>query len=150
MFKAIALSICLTSCAAMEAFTGKGPQILIENIKIVAERNMNNNSATPLDLVLVYDEKLLGILLGLTANDYFAKRQQLLKDNSGMMEAISFEMTPSQVLPDYQVKYLYPNPAGAILYANYSTPGEHRVKLAKQKDLLIKLGTLDFTIDPEK
>ena len=132
----------------MEALTGKGPQILIENMTIVAEQNMNNNSATPLDLVLVYDDKLLAMLLALPAGDYFAKREQLIKDNSGLMEIISFEMTPAQVLPDQPVQYLTPNPAGAILYANYSTPGEHRIKLAKQKDLTITLGTLDFTIDP--
>jgi len=42
--------------------------------------NANQNSPIAVDLIVVYDEKLMEQLLGMTAGDWFARRSQIRRD----------------------------------------------------------------------
>ncbi len=148
MFKFLILAFALCSCSKPTSFLGN-VGVFLESITIVSEPKMNQDSATPVDVVIIYDPNLLEQILKLSANDYFIKKQQLLKDNAGLMEAISFEVVPGQVIPDTTVTLSHPNGEGAIIFANYSTPGDHRFKLGRQQTILIRMKPESVSIEPE-
>ena len=125
------------------------PNVYLEHATIVGEIGMNGDTATALDVVLVYDPELLKQIVTLTANDYFLKKQQLMKDNPTLINAVGFEMVPGQVIPDAEITLSKLNAEGAIVFANYTTPGDHRFILGRQQNILIRLGAQDFTITPE-
>jgi hypothetical protein len=125
------------------------PNVYLENITIVTDQNLNNNTATALDLVLIYDANLLGQVVAMNATDYFIKKKQLMKDNPKLIDVMPFELVPGQVLPDLEVTLSRLNAEGAILFAGYQTLGDHRLKIGRQKTLLIKMQQEDFIITPE-
>ncbi len=125
------------------------PNVYLERATIVGEMGMNRDTATAVDIVLVYDPELLKQVITLTANDYFLKKNQLMKDNPNLINAVSFEMVPGQVIPDTAITLSKLNAEGAIIFANYTTPGDHRRVLGRQQTVLIRLGEADFTILPE-
>jgi type VI secretion system protein len=148
MFKVFLLALGLSACSKPTGFLGN-VGVFLEKITIVSEPKMNQDSATPLDIVIVYDPNLLEQLLKMSASDYFIKKNQLLKDNPSMMEAISFEVVPTQVISDIEVKLSHPNAEGAIVFANYNSPGDHRFKMGRQQTILIRMKAEEIAIEPE-
>ena len=108
----------------------------------------NNNNPVAVDLVLVSDSKLLKELKKLSAKEWFEKRNQYQLDYPKEVDLDNWrwEWVPGQVVKlDPMTVKLEIN--GAIIFANYFTPGPHRAIIDPRKPVLIKLGEEDLTVE---
>ena len=83
-------SLALTSC---------GPSIETRSLGFVVAPDANDQSPIPVELVVVYDEEVLPLLLELTARQWFEGRQQLLLDHPRGIRSYLWELVPGQELP---------------------------------------------------
>jgi type VI secretion system protein len=114
--------------------------------KILPTANMN--SAIRMDLVFTENEETAQILSGLSARDWFSKRDQLKRDypKAAALEFYSWEVMPGQSLP-LQIFRLQGRPLKGYVFASYETPGEHRVSITGIKTLLVTLENQGFRCD---
>jgi type VI secretion system protein len=108
----------------------------------------NQNNPVAIDLVLVSDKKLLDELKKLSAKEWFEKRNQYRLDYPKETELSThrWEWVPGQAVK------IDPVPVkieinGGIIFANYFTPGAHRAIINPRKNILIRLGEEDFTVE---
>lgn len=119
------LSIGLVSCTIEDM-----PELSMESVSIYAEPDANQNSAIAVDLVLVYNQELLKTIGKMSAAKYFASSRQLLLDNPSLLDIWHWELIPGQIVDDFQPPQDKGDAYGAYVFANYLTPGDHRVKVA--------------------
>lgn len=109
----------------------------------------NQNHPVAVDVLLVYDRDLLNSLLQMSANDWFAKREQLARDypqESGFT-VWSWEWVPGQsVLP--QALPLRPKARAGVIFARYRSAGEHRARFDPYNGISLELGETDFQVKP--
>jgi type VI secretion system protein len=123
------LMFCL--CALLTA-CGSSPEmnnIALLRVSLYATKDANNNSATPVDLIVVYDPTLSKALSGLTAAQYFETANQLRQDNPTHVDIWRFEIVPGQLIKRFELKNLG-SYGDAYVFANYLAPGPHRLKIA--------------------
>jgi len=138
---------CLTACgigARARALMGQKMRVQVQ----VADA-VNQQNPVALDLVLVYDKKLLKELLKLSAADWFDKRAQLRRDypDGQGFEAWGWEWAPGQNVP-LQKMPLKPKAKGGLIFVNYFSPGEHRARIQPNKSIQIDLRETDFAVRP--
>lgn len=108
----------------------------------------NQNNPVAIDLVLVSDKKLLKELKKLSAKEWFERRNQYQLDYPKEIELSThrWEWVPGQAVKiDPVTVKIEIN--GGIIFANYFTPGAHRAVIDPRKNILIKLGEEDFTVE---
>jgi type VI secretion system protein len=119
------LAIGLVSCTIEDM-----PELSIESVSIYAEPDANQNSATAVDLVLVYNQELLKTIGKMSAAKYFSASKQLLLDNPSLIDVWHWELVPGQIVDNFRPSQDKGDAFGAYVFANYLTPGDHRVKVA--------------------
>lgn len=109
----------------------------------------NQNQPIAVDMVLVKDDKLLKKLSEMPATAWFEKRDQLMRDFGPKVELVSWEWVPGQVVSAVELKI---NPAiiGGVIFARYSTPGDHRAVLTSFGPSQLSLDKEDFSYQPRK
>jgi type VI secretion system protein len=108
---------------------------------------LNENAPVAVDLVVVYDAKVLDALLKLPAAEWFTKKQQLVKDYpNGLDVQKSWEWTPGQEIPKQTITY-HAGAKKVVLFADYQTDGEHRVTVDPQQPFRLVLGEGDLTVE---
>ncbi len=130
----------LTGCGL---FTSSVP---VSTIAFDVASDANNNAPVPVDLVLIGTDELTPTIMGLTAADWFNRKAQLLQDSPTDLRADSFEVVPGSIIAPRDVKR-QPRPRAAVLFANYAAPGAHRIRLVTQDDVLVHVGTREFTVN---
>lgn len=126
----------LVSCTTEEL-----PELSMDSVSIYAASDANHNSAIAVDLVLVYNQELLKTIGQMPAFKYFAASKQLLLDNPSHLDIWHWELVPGQVVEDFTPEQDKGDAYGAYIFANYLTPGEHRLKVAQNgivKIILLK------------
>lgn len=106
----------------------------------------NEDSAVAVDLVFVYDKKLLDTLLKMPATEWFQKREQIKKDYGNAVAVEKWEWVPGQQIDRISVPYR----AGArrvVLFADYGTEGDHRATADPQEPFKLVLGSRDFSVE---
>ena len=118
-----------------------------QEIKIDISAKLNEDHPIAIDLVHVYDEKLLEMLREMPAKTWFAKRQQIKRDyRLGVgLDCWQKEWVPGQSIDDYNLP-LKPKAKGAFVFANYYTPGEHRFSIDPFDDIEIYFFEKDFVV----
>jgi len=119
------LAIGLVSCTIEDM-----PELSIDTVSIYAEPDANQNSAIAVDLVLVYNQELLKTFGQMSAAKYFASSKQLLLDNPSLLDVWHWELVPGQIVEDFSPPQDKGDAYGAYVFANYLTPGDHRVRVA--------------------
>jgi type VI secretion system protein len=117
------------------------PDLSMDSVSIFAEPDANQNSAVAVDLVLVYNEELLKAIGQMSALKYFESSRQLLLDNPTLLDIWHWELVPGQIVEDFEPYQEKGDAFGGYVFANYLTPGDHRVKVAPNgivKILLLK------------
>ena len=118
MVLALALPLTLAACA-------DDPDLEISTVSMTAEPGANNDTPIRVDLVLVSDTKLLEELRRISAADWFKRRVQYLRDYPDFLSVFNWEIVPSRQysaeLPDR------PSALAGLVFAGYSTPGDHRL-----------------------
>lgn len=115
------------------------PSYFLYSVSVQVDHDANNKSATPVDLVVIYDDQLHKEILAMNADKYFSSAKQLKRDHVQKMEVFHWEVVPGQTLNFDQLSYKKSSPVGAVIFARYLTPGEHRKSVGTEEYLVIHL-----------
>lgn len=131
----------------MDFASPKGIKLDWDGVTILAANDANLNSPVALDVVLLKDEASLNLLTTLPATKWFASRGELEKTFPQVISYKSFEVVPGQTLRVAATEFGSARVAGVLMYADYLTPGEHRIRVDQlQGAVSVQLGTRDFTV----
>jgi type VI secretion system protein len=115
------------------------PELSVGPVSIYTEPDANQNSATAVDLVIIYNQDLVKTLGQMSAAKYFASSKQLLLDNPTLLEIWHWELVPGQIVENFTPPQSNGYAYGAYVFFNYLTPGDHRVKVAPHGAVTIVL-----------
>ena len=115
------------------------------SIRAAADANFGN--PVEVDVVAVYDAALAEQLASLSAAQWFERKPQMLVRWSRQgLEAWSFEVPPGTLLSGPQAVIYDEGARELFLFAQYFSPGEHRVRLAPGRALEVTLAAEGFTV----
>lgn len=144
------LSAALLGLAGCGGLLETTPSFDLDTVAVIAEPDANRDRPIALDLVLVKDEMALAQLTSLPAGDWFRRRAQFERDFPDGLAVVSWEPVPGLTLPETE---LDPDAtAGAIaglIFADYATPGEHRVRLETGQSVTVRLMRDDFVVEAQ-
>ena len=133
----LGLLLALGGCAAARS-------IGLEDISIQSAPDANANGAVAVDVVLVLSPGVADQVAKLPAADWFRRRTQLLRDNPDGLAVMSWELIPGQSVEAPVRRSAF----DAYVFALYSSPGDHRVRLATEDgEARIKLQATGFIVD---
>lgn len=135
-----------TSCITLRSLFGGEIEI-----KVTVDEKANVNSATRFDILLVYDETLLATVSELTAKDWFEKKYQISRDYPGDsgFDVWNWEWSPGQEIKGLTLP-LRSKALACIIFADYNTPGTHRLKINPHYNILVELGEREFNAISEE
>ena len=157
-------AVFLAAAALAAALTGcpKGPKVVTKRlpggpkesriqVRVQVAPNANGGNPVALDLLLVEDKELLKKLQEMSAADWFEKRAQIILDHpkEGALVVSRWEWVPGQVIRLDEVR-VAPEVRGAVIFANYFNPGEHRAVLDPRRNVLLKLGESKLEVSQVK
>jgi type VI secretion system protein len=140
--RGLALALCAAALAG-----GCGPAVKTHAYAVYAEPRANDTSPVPVEFVVAYDDELVKVLSGLTARDWYRQRAQLRQDNPRGLHTVAREFVPGQSVPLQSLHYSRRGAKGAFVFADYYTPGEHRVRVDPFRRILLRLGVQGFTVE---
>lgn len=131
----------------MDFASPKGTKLGWDSVTISAANDANLNSPVALDVVVLKDDASLNMLATLPAAKWFATRGEMEKTFPQVINYKSFEVAPGQTLRIAASDFGSARVAGVMMYADYLTPGEHRIRVDQlQGSVLVQLGARDFTV----
>lgn len=131
----------------MDFASPKGIKLSWDSVTIQAANDANLNSPVALDVVMFKDDASLTMASTLPAAKWFATRGEMEKTFPQAISYKSFEVTPGQTLRITSADLGQARVAGVMMYADYLTPGEHRVRVDQlQGAVLVQLGAREFTV----
>ncbi len=141
------LTGCGSSGSTFKGVVPAGSYLAWNSVTVAADVDANLNSAIAVDVVMLHDEETLGLVQNMSAAKWFATRDDLLKTFPKSLSFQTAELVPGQTLQLKQDMFLQKRQVGTIVFANYLTPGEHRMRVDPlQGQLLIQLLTKTFTV----
>jgi len=124
----------------------RDPELNLQTVSISLDNDANRNSATAIELLIIYKMELLKALMKINAADYFASSDQIKRDYPDIVEIYRWELTPGQSITDYKIRANGDGPLGIIIFADYLTPGNHRERVGSAKDIHLRLRSEGFCI----
>ena len=100
-----------------------------KKLVISAADDANANSAVAVDLVLVKDQAMLDSLLTMPAAKWFATRSDIQRTFPEALVVYPYELVPTQSVQLGEKQFGSERAWAALVFANYSSPGEHRARL---------------------
>lgn len=139
-WKALHILSCAALLAIMAGCYGPlTPGFFLSSVELRVDMDANDDSATAVDLILVYDEGLVKEFIGMPADKYFANAKQFRRDYPQNIEVFHWEVVPGQLIPSQRLQIKKSSPLGAFVYARYMTPGDHRIRIGSQEYLSVHL-----------
>ncbi|AMC37029.1 hypothetical protein VN23_08160 [Janthinobacterium sp. B9-8] len=133
----------LALCLAVGGCSMFKPSIKLSSVSFSVASQANDDTPIPIDLVVVDDEELLKKLLALPASQWFEQRAQLQRDFPQALYVWSKELVPGQRLDVADAPVKGRRGAVVLVYAGYSSPGMHRLRLDQQKNVILYLDSQD-------
>ncbi len=115
--------------AACSSSSTPKPSLTMHSVCLYTQPDTNQNSALAVDLVIVYGSELMAIFNQMSAKTYFAASKQLLLDNPTLLDIWHWEFIPGQRVIGFQPPQDKGDAYGAYIFANYHTPGDHRLRV---------------------
>lgn len=119
------------------------------DIRVAFEMSPLANNDTPIsvDLVQVRDLEQLHPLTMLSASEWFAKRGEIRQMHSEAFDLStwSWELVPGQTMPSQTVS-VRGDGYYCLIFANYSSPGVHRINLRPCRSFSLQLGPSEAAI----
>lgn len=100
----------------------------LEHVVIAAAPDANGNGAVAVDVVLAVTPGAGEQVAKLPAGEWFKRRAQLLRDNPDGLAVMSWELVPGQSVSAPVKRSAF----DAYVFALYTSPGEHRQRLATE------------------
>ncbi|WP_433964481.1 hypothetical protein [Tunturiibacter gelidiferens] len=105
----------------------------------------NQNMPVAVDVVMIDNKKTLAELSTFTAHAWFDKRTDYLRMHPNALHVSSWEWIPGQQLASIKISQTAAA-NGILLFANYSTAGDHNAVLPRSGTVHIEFGPKDFKI----
>lgn len=118
-----------------------------QHVKVTISTDANNNSPVIFSVVLPRSQGAMKKLLDLTAKQWFAQREQLLRDYRGDLTETYYEFVPGQSVPELTQKVGRSVHQG-ILFVNYQTAGAHRYTFDANAPLKVSFGQRSVSFGP--
>jgi len=115
------------------------------NLDVGIDSEANKNSPVAMDVVLIKDKNFWKTAPDMSAKDWFARKDDLQRRYGKKLQVSSWEWVPGQPIAPITVKvprWLY----GAMVFANYPSPGSHSAPLPAGGKVSISLGEEDFSM----
>jgi len=145
----ICLCAMLISCGAgVRARSLLGGKL---NVTVNVSEKVNLNAPIAMDLLLVYNDQLRDTLLKMSAKDWFRQKDQIKRDyiEGEGLDCWSWEWVPGQKIPVQKLP-LKSNAKAGIVFADYLSPGAHRIRFSPFDDIVIRLLEKDFFVDVQE
>jgi len=145
----IAVCALTISCVPLNgcAMFGPASKVRWRQVTLIAAADANSNSATAVDIVLIRDAALLQTVIGLSADQWFHTRADLMATSPGGLRYESVEMVPGQRIDLGPQAFAGPRVLGAMAFARYATPGRHAARVPGLRGrLVLTMGTTHFTV----
>jgi type VI secretion system protein len=146
---ALTLVVAIVGCSHVGKVVGqislisRAPKSI--ELRVGIDSAANGNSPVALDLVLIQDQDFWKAAPAMSAKDWFAQKKDLARRYGKKIEVSSWEWAPGQEVEPIPVK-LSRKFAGAMIFANYSTPGSHSAPIPLGGDVVIFLKPDDFIL----
>lgn len=112
-----------------------------------AAANANDGSAIAVDIVSLESDSLVETVMGMSANDWFAGRDQFVADNRGRANVWSYELVPGQsIAPVHFSRSERWDAKAIVVFAHYLNPGDHRLRVDTVSDPQVVLGPRTLTL----
>lgn len=129
----------LASCSVI------GPaDVWLEKVKFRVAEDVNNNAPVGVHLLIIHDKDIYKKLIEMPADRYFSQASQLKRDFEGKVDLYKWELVPGQNLKDQDIAHSALGAVGILIFARYSSPGDHRISIADDKETLLILERSDF------
>ncbi|MEX2570225.1 MAG: hypothetical protein WD737_02900 [Gemmatimonadota bacterium] len=126
-----------------------GPAIETRALGFSVDADANDRSPVPIELVVAYDPEVVPLLLELTARQWFERRSQLLLDHPTALRSELWELVPGQELPIERLPLPRDDAHAAVIYADYLTPGAHRIRIDPYRRVLVRVTREELVVDTE-
>lgn len=140
------LAASLASCRTPELLCA-APSGL-NRLTITAEPGTNGGLAVEIDLVFVTNENVYKAIGEMKARDYFAQRDQMVRDFPTGFKVRSFGLEQTQRQIAYKTEPPC-NVVGTLLFVHYNNDKPNRIRLKKEKAGTLALGPDDFAWRPK-
>lgn len=137
-------ALSLVGCATEE--DNSWPEVSLQTVNISLDKDANADSATAIDVLMIYDRDLTRALMKMRSKDYFASSQQVRRDYPDMIDVIHYELTPGQAIRGVSLPVRDDLPLAALVFADYNTPGTHRIRVGSTPEINVRLRRQDFCI----
>ncbi|HEV2623088.1 MAG TPA: hypothetical protein VGU65_13500 [Frateuria sp.] len=115
------------------------PTSVLGQLGVVAEPGANDDAATALDVVFVYDPQA-GSLLPLTGPEWFARKVAYRQNLGSAIDVVSLELAPATTVRDVALPPRYRRAVAVYAYASYLAPaGQPRLSLGAYPRAVIRL-----------
>lgn len=140
------LAVCLVASCGVKR---KVSRLFAGDVKVEVSVSpqLNGNAPVPVEVVVLYDKGLLETVLQKSAQDWFANREQFIKDNSPSksFDSWKWEWVPGQTVEPFKLSYRI-GARGGVVFAGYASAGNHRQAIDPQLNIALDLGPTDFTV----
>jgi type VI secretion system protein len=151
----------LSATSSVEALKGKNSfnigdflspkgEVVLEEVMFSIEDNMNDSGAVKVHLVIAYESELVSELKKMSSQTYFSSVEQLVKDHPEKIKVFEWKLTAKKRVTSWipiphDTSFL--TPLGGFVFANYSSPGDHRSAVPKTcKKMKIAMEKKDFKL----
>lgn len=121
LFTLLALAVALSGCAMLDKLLGIAPTTPLKQVQLVAELGANQDSATAIDLVFVYDDNARG-LLPKTGPEWFANKAALLASLTLSLDVVSLQVPPASSVPEVPLPGRHRKALAVYSYVNFLSP----------------------------
>jgi type VI secretion system protein len=111
----------------------------VRTVDLRATSDANGDRPVAVDLVFAGYEPAAAALAGISAREYFSRREQLRADHPDALRISSWELTPGQHLAGAPTAATCGLTA-TYLFADYASPGAHRLRLTRTGRATVVLG----------
>lgn len=126
----------------------KTSTVWLEKVSFDVSDHVNDDSPVLVHIVIPYSEDLMKRLSKMPAQEYFAKIDQIKLDSAEKLDIFPFELVRSETRTDLPISLKDYSGVGILVFANYTTPGNHRCSIGTEESVMIHLQDNDFYITP--
>ncbi|MFD2641692.1 hypothetical protein [Pseudomonas japonica] len=140
------LLVVLLGIAPMSGCSLFGSKVSVEGVTFDVALRANDDAPIAVDFIAVNDVDLLAKLSGLTAKQWFASRDQYQRDFRQYLYVWGMELVPGQLIESSTFPLDGKPSVGLLAFANYQSPGAHRLRLEDQRSIRLKFDAREMTL----